>query len=282
MITLRCAHAEHATAIPRGHAPLPHRGSAAARPLSCRKATFTQRGGVKVAFLQLDRCANRHERIAHAPVSIDSRGCLEFARRLPAPGGHGQAARGCRRAGADGVPPLPRRRPLAEPTSGRRDALHRASRPGRRPVLAAVLPRRTGSDGDRDWRPAAATAFAGGRGGCATERATVDEVHLLVPAGRQLRSVGYVHVERTSSLPDAVIRSGVPLAPLPRACIDAVRRLRREGDIAELHLGRRAEPRLHRQPAQPGTRGGLAPAAPRSPAGFSALRRRGVTVGAPS
>ena len=66
------------------------------------------------------------------------------------------------------------------------------------------------------------------------ERDAVDEVHLLVPDRRQLRSVGYVHVERTKSLPEPVIRSGVPLAPLPRACIDAVRQLRTEGEIAEL------------------------------------------------
>ncbi len=66
------------------------------------------------------------------------------------------------------------------------------------------------------------------------ERDTIDEVHLLVPDRRQLRSVDYVHVERTKSLPEPVIRSGVPLAPLPRACISAVRRLRTEGEIAEL------------------------------------------------
>jgi hypothetical protein len=66
------------------------------------------------------------------------------------------------------------------------------------------------------------------------EREAIDEVHLLVPDCRQLRSVDYVHVERTNSLPEPVIRSGVPLAPLPRACIDAVRRLRTEGEIAEL------------------------------------------------
>jgi hypothetical protein len=66
------------------------------------------------------------------------------------------------------------------------------------------------------------------------ERDAIDEVHLLVPATRQLRSVGYVHVERTKSLPEPVIRSGLPLAPLARACIDAARRLRTEGEIAEL------------------------------------------------
>jgi hypothetical protein len=66
------------------------------------------------------------------------------------------------------------------------------------------------------------------------ERDTTEEVHLLVPHRRQVRSVGYVLVERTTSLPEPVIRSGVPLAPLPRACIDAARRLRTEGEIAEL------------------------------------------------
>ncbi|MHA6617012.1 hypothetical protein [Pseudonocardia sp. DLS-67] len=66
------------------------------------------------------------------------------------------------------------------------------------------------------------------------ERDAIDEVQLLVPAGRQLRSTEYVHVERTKFLPEPVIRSGVPLAPLPRACMNAVRRLRTEGEIAEL------------------------------------------------
>jgi hypothetical protein len=66
------------------------------------------------------------------------------------------------------------------------------------------------------------------------ERDAVDQVHLLVPDSRQLRSVGYVHVQRTKSLPEPVFRSGVPLAPLARACIDAARMLRTEGEIAEL------------------------------------------------
>jgi hypothetical protein len=60
------------------------------------------------------------------------------------------------------------------------------------------------------------------------------EVHILVPAGRQVRSVGYVHVERTYRRPAAVTRQGVPLAPVPRACVDAVRRLPRPGDVTEL------------------------------------------------
>lgn len=66
------------------------------------------------------------------------------------------------------------------------------------------------------------------------ERDAVDQVHLLVPDSRQLRSVGYVHVQRTKFLPEPVYRSGVPLAPLPRSCIDAARMLRTEAEIAEL------------------------------------------------
>ena len=57
---------------------------------------------------------------------------------------------------------------------------------------------------------------------------------MLVPMARQVRSVGYVHVERTKRLPAAIVRAGIPLAPVPRACIDAARRLTRPGDVAEL------------------------------------------------
>lgn len=59
-------------------------------------------------------------------------------------------------------------------------------------------------------------------------------VHLLVPDTRQVRDVDPVHVERTSRLPEPVLRDGIPLAPLTRCCVDAARRLRREGDVAEL------------------------------------------------
>lgn len=65
-------------------------------------------------------------------------------------------------------------------------------------------------------------------------RDVVEEVHLLVPERRQVRAVGFVHVERTIRLPDAVRRNGIPLAPVVRACLDAARRLRAEGDVAEL------------------------------------------------
>ncbi len=60
------------------------------------------------------------------------------------------------------------------------------------------------------------------------------EVHVLVPATRQVRSVEFVHVERTKRLPRPLQRDGVPLAPIARACIDAARRIRCAGDIAEL------------------------------------------------
>jgi hypothetical protein len=60
------------------------------------------------------------------------------------------------------------------------------------------------------------------------------EVHVLVPKRRQVRSVEYVHVERTSRLPHPTIRAGVPLAPLVRSCTDAARRLRSAGDVTEL------------------------------------------------
>lgn len=60
------------------------------------------------------------------------------------------------------------------------------------------------------------------------------EVHVLNPASRQVRSVGFVHVERTRRLPEALVRNGLRIAPLPRACMDAARRLRAPGDVTEL------------------------------------------------
>lgn len=59
-------------------------------------------------------------------------------------------------------------------------------------------------------------------------------VHLLLPKNRQVRSVGFVHVERTVRLTHRVIRDGVPLTPGVRSCIDAVRTLRSAGEITEL------------------------------------------------
>jgi hypothetical protein len=60
------------------------------------------------------------------------------------------------------------------------------------------------------------------------------EIHVLVPDDRQVRSVEFVHVERTARLPAPVRRNGVPLAPLVRACTDAARRIRSPAAVTEL------------------------------------------------
>lgn len=52
------------------------------------------------------------------------------------------------------------------------------------------------------------------------------QVHILVPNARELTSSGFVTVERTTRLPGAVVRAGVPLAPVHRAILDAARRMR--------------------------------------------------------
>lgn len=67
-----------------------------------------------------------------------------------------------------------------------------------------------------------------------TDSMATEEVHLLVPHARQLRSVGYVHVERTTNLPPPQLRAGLRVAPVARACADATRRLSRHGEITEL------------------------------------------------
>jgi hypothetical protein len=53
-----------------------------------------------------------------------------------------------------------------------------------------------------------------------------DDVHLLVPAGREVISVGFALVERTTRLPKAIVRQGIPCAPIHRAVLDAARRMR--------------------------------------------------------
>jgi hypothetical protein len=59
-------------------------------------------------------------------------------------------------------------------------------------------------------------------------------VQVLIPHQRQRRSAGFVEVERTHRMPAAALRDGIPLAPLPRACMDAARRLRSAADVTEL------------------------------------------------
>jgi hypothetical protein len=59
-------------------------------------------------------------------------------------------------------------------------------------------------------------------------------LHVLVPHDRQVRSASRIQVERSRRMPRPALRGGVPLAPVPRAVIDAARRLRSARDIAEL------------------------------------------------
>jgi hypothetical protein len=60
------------------------------------------------------------------------------------------------------------------------------------------------------------------------------EIHILVPKCRQVRSVEFVHVERTSRLPTPIMREGIPIAPLVRACTDTARRIRSSAEVTEL------------------------------------------------
>lgn len=60
------------------------------------------------------------------------------------------------------------------------------------------------------------------------------KIAILVPASRQLRSTGFVEVSRTSRMPPPDIRDGIPLAPIVRACADAVRSLESAAEITEL------------------------------------------------
>ncbi|MFC4603674.1 hypothetical protein [Rhodococcus kronopolitis] len=50
------------------------------------------------------------------------------------------------------------------------------------------------------------------------------DVHVLLPDRRRVQSVAFVHVERTTRLPEPEVRSGLPCAPLRRALLDAARR----------------------------------------------------------
>lgn len=49
-------------------------------------------------------------------------------------------------------------------------------------------------------------------------------VHLLLPMNRQVKSSGFVIIERTQRLPLAELIDGFPVAPLPRSIFDAARR----------------------------------------------------------
>ncbi len=60
-------------------------------------------------------------------------------------------------------------------------------------------------------------------------------MHILVPDEREITSSGFVVVERTTRLPDPIMRDGVPVAPVYRAALDAARRIR-DFDIVQALL----------------------------------------------
>ncbi|ONK14256.1 hypothetical protein [Streptomyces sp. MP131-18] len=64
--------------------------------------------------------------------------------------------------------------------------------------------------------------------------AALDRVDVLVPRVRRLRSVGCVRIVRTHRLPEPVPRHGFPVAPVPRALVDAVGRLPDEATVHRL------------------------------------------------
>lgn len=61
-----------------------------------------------------------------------------------------------------------------------------------------------------------------------------ERVHLLVPHWHKARCTDYVIVERTTRLPEPVIRDGVPLAPLVRSVLDACRRFTSHNPVQAL------------------------------------------------
>ena len=60
------------------------------------------------------------------------------------------------------------------------------------------------------------------------------DVHVLIRADRQVRSIPGVTVERTVRPPRPVLRNGLPVAPLDRAVLDAARRMKDPVAIAAL------------------------------------------------
>lgn len=72
------------------------------------------------------------------------------------------------------------------------------------------------------------------RGPARAPASASEKVSILVPDTRQLRSVEFVDVSRTSRLPPPHLRGGVPMAPIVRACADAVRAMETASEITEL------------------------------------------------
>ncbi len=91
-----------------------------------------------------------------------------------------------------------------------------------------------------------------------------DEVHVLVPAVREITSAGFVLVERTTRLPAPVRCDGLPLAPVHRALLDAARRIEDfdaiRGMLAEaVQRDRCALDVLHRELEEGSQRGSALP-----------------------
>ncbi|TXJ85302.1 hypothetical protein E2C11_05265 [Streptomyces lavendulae] len=59
-----------------------------------------------------------------------------------------------------------------------------------------------------------------------TPLSDLEQVDVLVPRQRRLRSTGYVRVLRTAELPEPATVTGLPVAPVARALADAVAQLR--------------------------------------------------------
>jgi hypothetical protein len=70
-------------------------------------------------------------------------------------------------------------------------------------------------------------------------------VQILVPARRKIISNGYAVIERTTRLPEPVVRDDIPLAPLTRSVLDACRRLRTHEPVSALITEAVQRKRLH-------------------------------------
>jgi len=70
--------------------------------------------------------------------------------------------------------------------------------------------------------------------GVAAARRASTRPHLLVPHECRRTSHGFVVIERTRSVPAAVVRGLLRLAPVPRAVVDACRRLENRDHVREI------------------------------------------------
>lgn len=61
-----------------------------------------------------------------------------------------------------------------------------------------------------------------------------DQVHVLVKAERQRLSSGFVLIERTTRIPQRVVKRGFPAAEVTRAVLDAARRMSDRADVESI------------------------------------------------